>query len=70
MTAVYVIGGLAAVAGLVLVLAARRRPRTDDGVAQFQRHISALSPEARREVIDRVRPARPDGEPRPRGKDV
>lgn len=32
-----------------------RRPRSDAGVEDFRRHIDALSPEARREVQDRVR---------------
>jgi len=35
-----------------LVMTSRRRPR--DGVESFQRHIDALSPEARRRVVDRV----------------
>lgn len=38
---------------LVVVL---RRPRQEPGVASFRRHIDALSPEARREVMDRHRP--------------
>ena len=37
---------------LVIVL---RRPRQEPGVASFRRHIDALSPEARREVMDRHR---------------
>lgn len=45
------------VAVLVLVL---RRPRQEPGVASFRRHIDALSPEARREVMDRVRPQQDD----------
>ncbi len=52
----------AAVIVIVVVLLAaaaflglRRRPRQDDGVKTFRRHIDALSPEARREVIDRAR---------------
>jgi hypothetical protein len=32
-----------------------RRPRQEAGVEDFRRHIDALSPEARREVQDRVR---------------
>ncbi len=49
---------------LVLILAvvrisARRRPV--DGVESFRRHIDALSPAARREVIDRVQNARDTG---------
>jgi hypothetical protein len=49
-----------ALAVLVLVF---RRPRQEPGVASFRRHIDALSPEARREVMDRVRPPEPrDGQ--------
>jgi hypothetical protein len=40
--------------GLVVFLATRR-PHHEPGVASFRRHIDALSPEARREVMDRVR---------------
>lgn len=50
-----------AVAAAVLVLAIAliaytRRPRQDAGLTSFRRHIDALSPESRREVMDRVRP--------------
>jgi hypothetical protein len=50
-----------AVAALVLLLvigliAYTRRPRQDAGLTSFRRHIDALSPESRREVVDRVRP--------------
>lgn len=49
---------LVAVAVLVLValvvLVVKRRPRQDAGIAGFRRHIDALSPEARREVMDRA----------------
>lgn len=52
---IWVIVGVAIiVVGAVLFLASRRR--TSDGVESFQRHIDALSPEARRSVVDRVRP--------------
>ncbi len=51
--------GVIIVAVLVIVAAAllrvRRRPRQDDGMASFRRHIDALSPEARRDVMDRAR---------------
>ncbi len=40
--------------GIFLVL--RRRPHQEPGVVKFRRHIDALSSEARREVMDRVRP--------------
>ncbi|MEI2707180.1 MAG: hypothetical protein V9E89_18465 [Ilumatobacteraceae bacterium] len=43
-------------AGLVLYL---RRPRLDQGLDSWRRHIDALSPEARRQVIDRVRGSEP-----------
>ena len=54
--------GLIALAliGLVLVLRSRR---SGDAVADFQRRIDALSPEARRGVTDRVRRLRRDDEP-------
>lgn len=52
---------IAAVAVVMLVaiglIAFSRRPRQDAGLTSFRRHIDALSPEARREVVDRVRPS-------------
>ena len=50
-----------AVAAVVMLLvigliAYTRRPRQDAGLTSFRRHIDALSPESRREVVDRVRP--------------
>jgi hypothetical protein len=58
-TAVLVVLAVVALAAIVIgVLAVqRRRPprRGEDGVASFQRHLDALSPEARRQVIDRVK---------------
>ena len=48
------------VAVLIAVRVHRHR-RPVDGVATFRRHIDALSPEARREVIDRVQHARESG---------
>jgi len=50
--------------GLVVALAVGRRRGNDrdegvrSGVESFRRHMDALSPEARRAVIDRVRAAR------------
>ena len=59
MTALLVVLAVVAVAaiGVVVYIAAqhRRPPRREDGVASFQRHLDALSPEARRQVIDRVK---------------
>ena len=54
------------VVAVVLALAAFafvriRSMRPVDGVESFRRHIDALSPEARREVIDRVQNARDSG---------
>jgi hypothetical protein len=40
---------------LAVVVLYGRRPRHDAGVTSFRRHIDALSPEARRQVHDRVR---------------
>lgn len=36
---------------LVLVYLDNRKSRIDDGIAQFRRHIDALSPEARRSSV-------------------
>jgi hypothetical protein len=47
-----VVGAAIVVAGIVLFLLSRRR--APDGVTSFQRQIDALSPEARRSVVDRV----------------
>ncbi|MGZ4671384.1 MAG: MprA protease, GlyGly-CTERM protein-sorting domain-containing form [Ilumatobacteraceae bacterium] len=54
-----VIAVAAAVLLLVIgLIAYTRRPRQDAGLTSFRRHIDALSPESRREVMDRVRPER------------
>lgn len=45
------------VVALVAFLVLRGRAAHDEsGLHSFRRHIDALSPEARREVMDRVRP--------------
>ncbi|MEY3805909.1 MAG: hypothetical protein RIR69_721 [Actinomycetota bacterium] len=41
---------------LVLVYLDNRKSRIDDGIAKFQRHIDALSPEARRTSVHRNNP--------------
>jgi hypothetical protein len=41
----------------IVVIGYARRPRQDAGLTSFRRHIDALSPESRREVMDRVRPS-------------
>jgi hypothetical protein len=48
----FVVGAAIVVAGIVLFVLSRRR--APDGVTSFQRQIDALSPEARRSVVDRV----------------
>jgi hypothetical protein len=57
-----VIGIVVVLVALVVLLRSSRR--SPDGVATFQRQIDALSPQARRRVIDRVQqlehPADPD----------
>lgn len=53
----FVIAAAALVLLIVIgLIAFSRRPRQDAGLTSFRRHIDALSPEARREVMDRVRP--------------
>jgi len=51
----------------VVILGLRRRPRQDDGMQTFRRHIDALSPEARREVMDRARRHDQGGQATPNG---
>jgi hypothetical protein len=51
---VLVVIAVAAVVGLFLAL--RRPPRREPGMVSFQRHIDALSPEARRQVRDHLQP--------------
>ena len=57
---------IAAAAVVLLVvlglIAYSRRPRQDAGLTSFRRHIDALSPESRREVMDRVRPSDNNGD--------
>ncbi len=54
--------GIAAVLLLVVIglIAYTRRPRQDAGLTSFRRHIDALSPESRREILDRARPSNDD----------
>ena len=55
-----VIAGAAVVLLIAIgLIAYNRRPRQDAGLTSFRRHIDALSPESRREVMDRVRPSQP-----------
>ena len=56
---------LLAVVVAVMVTAAGRNRRPPDDIASFRRQIDALSPEARRQTSDRMKPA----EPAPSGDD-
>ena len=71
MTAVLVAVAAIVVVAIVIAVARARRARQSDGVATFRRQIDALSPEARRPVVDKVQaleeeaaepPAPPAGE--------
>lgn len=55
MTAVLIIVLVVVLIGAAGYLVIRSRPRQDEGMSSFRRHIDALSPEARREVHDRER---------------
>jgi hypothetical protein len=55
------LAAVVAVVGATLVVAkgrGARRAERESGVASFRRHMDALSPEARRKVIERVGQAR------------
>lgn len=44
--------------GVAVVLATivmRRSPMSDDGIADFKRHLDALSPEARRPIVEALK---------------
>lgn len=71
MTAVLIAVAAAVVVVAVAAAIRARRARHSDGVATFRRQIDALSPEARRPVVDKVQrleeeaaepPASPAGE--------
>lgn len=53
-----------AVVAVVATVVVRNRRRHEPGMTSFRRHIDALSPEARREVADRVRRSLDDGRDR------
>ena len=54
MTAVVIVVAAVVVIVAVVLVARARRSRHSDGVATFRRQIDALSPEARRPVVDQV----------------
>ena len=63
----YVVVAVAVIIVLVIgVTLSRGGSRQEPGVVSFRKHIDALSPEARREVMDRVRP-QPRDEEGPKG---
>ena len=51
---VAVVAAIAVVILILVVVVVRRRRRPPDTVASFRRQIDALSPEARRGVVDQV----------------
>jgi hypothetical protein len=54
--------------GTTVILIRNREPRGEDrGIKDFQRHMKALSPEARRSVIERVAPQKEDATSREDG---
>lgn len=57
----FVIIGVAVVGvvGVVAAATAGRNRRPPDDIASFRRQIDALSPEARRQTSDRMKPAEP-----------
>lgn len=63
---IYVVVAVAVIIVVVIVvLLSKGGSRQEPGVVSFRKHIDALSPEARREVMDRVRPQpREDEEPK------
>ena len=62
---IWVLIGVAALAFGGVWYSVAHRPRQEPGVVSFRRHIDALSPEARREVMDRVRPPQVDDNEEP-----
>ena len=61
---VVVIAVVAALIVIAVVIVVARRRRPADGVATFRRQIDALSPEARRPVVDRVQALEDDDDER------
>jgi hypothetical protein len=57
MVVVIIAVAVAAVVAAVVAAAAGRNRRPPDDIASFRRQIDALSPEARRQTSDRMKPA-------------
>jgi len=66
---IYVVVAVAVIIVIVIgVILSKGGSRQEPGVVSFRKHIDALSPEARREVMDRVRlAARDDDDDEPKG---
>jgi len=49
--------GVVVISGLALLgmMFMRRSPMSDDGIADFKRHLNALSPEARRPIVEALK---------------
>ncbi len=62
---IWILVVIAAVAIVATWYALSRNSGQEPGVESFRRHIDALSPEARREVMDRVRDRKADEEEGP-----
>jgi len=70
-TAVLVVAAVLVVVAVVVAVVRARRSRHSDGVATFRRQIDALSPEARRPVVDRVQQLEDEAaEPAPNREDL
>jgi septation ring formation regulator EzrA len=65
-----VVIAIVAVVIVLIVVVLLRRSRRPDGVAQFQRQINALSPEARRPVVDKVQQLEEEPDEPADGKDA
>ncbi len=66
MTTALIIGAAVLIVLIGVLYVMRRRRASQDPVAAFQRHIDALSPQARRPTVDRVQEldeGRRSGEP-------
>jgi hypothetical protein len=61
MTIVAIAVVAALVIGMVVVIASRRTSHPPDDIDAFRRQIDALSPEARRQTSERMKPS--DGRP-------
>jgi len=61
---IFVVVGVIVFLGGLLLFMVRNQRHHEPGVTSFQRRIDALSPEARRQSIDRIRPQSGDRDDR------